>query len=176
MGELADNLENQFSQMKMQSFSDSQKRLITFILIFILDVFVVYPVYFIITIWELAKIIQKEIILNQADKFRKIAIASAYYIADILLSLTVIGLCYTVVSCFLAGTRQDDVYYIWCANCFLFFISFILLLSYLYTFTIDKFDEFQCSFAYLLRPDHLESLGLGRVKSPIYKEYFANNN
>lgn len=137
--------------------------------------FVVYPAYFVITIWELIKIINQEIYLNQPDKIRKIFIAVAYYTADILLSLTVIGLCYTVVTDFFTGDSQDDVYYIWCANCFLFFISFILLLSYLYTFSIDTFDTFECTFKYLLRPDHLESLGLGRVKSSIYKEYFGSN-
>ena len=59
----------------------------------------------------------------------------------------------------------------WCCNCFYFFIFFILLHTYLYTFLSEHHQEFKCEFKYFLREENLDSLGLGRIKTTLLDMY-----
>lgn len=66
---------------------------------------------------------------HNKDYKKYFKIAGAYFL-DIVLPLSVVGITYKTVKAKLSGA--DDIYSIWQENCFVFFLSFILLISYLY--------------------------------------------
>ncbi|EGR34777.1 hypothetical protein IMG5_002490 [Ichthyophthirius multifiliis] len=138
-----------------------------FLLEFTLDLFIVFPLYLIKMIWVAF------ITIKQAHQERRpyivlLKIAGAFFL-DIILPLSIVGISFKTVQ----GQLFDyshNVYQIWCENCFLFFISFILLLTYLSAQNEKESQPFSCSFQYLLRQEHLQVLGLGVIHSNLLKQ------
>lgn len=82
---------------------------------------------------------------NPKDYKKYAKIAGAYFL-DIVLPLSVVGITFKTVKGNVSGS--EDVYFIWQENCFVFFLSFILLISYMFNMSQKDKPKFSCSFRY----------------------------
>jgi len=115
-----------------------------FLLEFLLDLFVVFPLYLVKMSIEAYRVIKEKYDEDNPKDYLKYAKIAGAYFLDIVLPLSVVGITFKTITGNLAGS--DDVYFVWQENCFVFFISFILLISYLVNMSsVDK-QEFSCSF------------------------------
>lgn len=96
---------------------------------FLLDLFVVFPLYLVKMCAEAYQVIKEKYEEDNPKDFLKYAKIAGAYFLDIVLPLSVVGIMLKTIKGNLSGS--EDVYFIWQENCFVFFISFILLISYL---------------------------------------------
>jgi len=115
-----------------------------FFLEFLLDLFVVFPLYLIKMTVEGFRVIKEKYEEDNPKDYKKYAKIAGAYFLDIVLPLSVVGITFKTIKGNLA--ESEEIYFIWQENCFVFFLSFILLISYLVNMNqVDK-PEFSCSF------------------------------
>ncbi|EAR99392.1 transmembrane protein, putative (macronuclear) [Tetrahymena thermophila SB210] len=158
----------QTNNIQQRSFQENLQFFAVFMVEFLLDCFVVFPLYLFKMLFESFRVIKQKYDEDQQKDYKKYLKLAGSYFLDIVLPLSVVGITFKTVQGKLSGT--EDVYYIWCENCFVFFLSFILLISYLYNINQKDKPKFTCSFKYLMRQEHLETLGLGVIHNQQLKQ------
>ena len=121
--------------------------------------------------WLICKRVFHPIPRNRSS-CKKFFITILIYTLDLFLPFSVIFL----MKCVLYGVVNSttrDIYFQWSCNCYIFFVSCILLHTYLYTLILESKETFRyrcflymirISLTYFMSVEHLHSLGLGRIK------------